>query len=358
MGVASPDISSAQDPWWAEATAHWGALHRKPVANPDVWYRVGDGLFVLRSDDATLNTRMQQLYGDCACGPPDPGDTAPRLRCELRLAAPFALATFDDPEPLDPIAFALTVFPDRGYIEHPAPAQGWRLFGAEPQFAFTGPHLLADRRTPWQGFVGNLAVNRLLRLQHDVVFFHAAAACIGDRAVLLMGPKGSGKTTLSLALAALGHAFLGDELIGVRLSSSELVPVRRSATIKPGPAAAVVTEKLAQVPSVAEQFPDGGIRRRVSTSRLFPSAPPSPPPHRLAAIVFLEPFTRAAHLERLRGSRDDVRRLTPLACSLWGMRPERRVLALASLVGRVPSYLVRPGPPEATAALIAQSVEE
>jgi hypothetical protein len=327
-----------------------------PVANPVAWYRVGDGHFALRSDDAALRERVLQLYGDCACAPPAPGDTAPRVRCEVRVAERFALVTFEDPEPLDPIAFALTVFPDRGYAEHPSSAPGWRLFGAEPQFAFAGPHVLADRRTPWQGFVGNLAVNRLLRLQRDVVFFHAAAALVGGDGVLLMGQKGTGKTTLSLALAALGHAFLGDELIGVRLPSDELVPVRRCATVKPGPAAAAVEEALARVPSVDEQFPDGSVRRRVPASSLFPASD-RPPPHHLAAIVFLEPFAATPHLERLVPTRTDVRRLTPLACSLWGMAGERRVMGLASLVARVPCYLVRPGPPEETAALIAQTVE-
>lgn len=328
-----------------------------PVANPVAWYRVGDGHFALRSDDAALRERVLQLYGDCAVASPAPGDADPSVRCDVRVTSSFVLVTFQDPEPLDPIAFALTVFPERGYAEHDSSASGWRLFGAGPQFAFAEPHVLADRRTPWQGFIGNLAVNRLLRLQRDVVFFHAAAVLVGGRGVLLMGQKGTGKTTLSLALAALGHAFLGDELIGVRLPSLELVPVRRSATIKPGPAAAAVVEALARAPSVDEQFPDGSVRRRVPASRLFPAVV-RPPPHHLAAIVFLEPFTSTPHLERLVPARSDVRRLTPLACSLWGMAGERRVMGLASLVARVPCYLVRPGPPEETAALIAQTVEE
>jgi serine kinase of HPr protein (carbohydrate metabolism regulator) len=52
--------------------------------------------------------------------------------------------------------------------------------------------------------------------------------------LLLVGPKGSGKTTISLALAARGHDFLGDEMAGVRIGSLELVPVRRSLAVRDG----------------------------------------------------------------------------------------------------------------------------
>lgn len=330
---------------------------QKPVADSARWYRVGDGHFGLQSDDAPLRERVQDLYGECVGPAPAPHDRLPRLHCAVRLSDVSALATFDDPEPIDAIAFAHAVFPDRGYAERQSPSTDWRLFGAAGEFACSGPHILADRRTAWQGFIGNLAVNRLLRLQHDVVFFHAAATLAGQRGVLLMGPKGSGKTTLSLALAALGHSFLGDELIGIRLPSDELVPVRRSATIKPGPAAAAVTAALAGVPTVTEQFPDGSVRRRVPASRLF-SQGTTGAPHRLAAIIFLEPFAATPRIARLDPTRADIGRLTPLASSLWGFAPERRAMDLASLLTRIPCYLLRPGHPDQTAPLIAQTVEE
>jgi hypothetical protein len=361
VGVVGPSDTLAPDRWWAEAGAHWAEVLHVPVADSVRWYRVGDGHFGLQSDDNQLRERVQELYADCACPTPPSQDTAPRLCCSVRVpaSAAYALITFDDPEPIDPVAFALAAFPDRGYGEQPGGPSGWRLFGAAGEFAFSGPHLLADRRTVWQGFVGNLAVNRLLRLQREVVFFHAAATLAGDQGVMLMGPKGSGKTTLSLALAARGHAFLGDELIGIRLRTGELVPVRRSATIKPGPAAAAVAAALQRVTVATERFPDGSVRRRVPASRLLPTATSqaSRLPSRLTTLMFLEPFAAAPRLQRFHPTPQDVRRLTPLAASLWGIAPERRAMDLVSLLTQVSCYLLRPGAPEETAALIAQTVE-
>ena len=176
-----------------------------------------------------------------------------------------------------------------------------------------------------------------------------------------MGPKESGKTTLSLALAARGHEFLGDETAGVRLKTREVVPVRRTAAIRPGPAAVAVRTALAAGRYPRERFPDGSVRIRARGTRLFPHAGEGHEPSGstpLGAIVFLGGFSPVPQLSRVAPGREHLARLTPLACSLWDAPPARRALDLAALLGAVPCYMLNAGSPEATAALIDRTLEE
>ena len=43
---------------------------------------------------------------------------------------PLAAVIFDDPEPLNSFAFCRALFPDRGYVEGPAGAAGWRTIAS------------------------------------------------------------------------------------------------------------------------------------------------------------------------------------------------------------------------------------
>jgi hypothetical protein len=330
-----------------------------PVVSPVSWYRLGDGHLAFQCDDTELRERMLELHADAIA--PGPGAGGPTVRCEVRVNAGTALASFEDPDPLEAAAFACAVFADRGYARGGSVAPGWERVddpGPPPAaLALAERFVLADRGASWQRFVGNFAVNRVLRLQKDIVFFHAAAVVVGTRGVLLIGPKGAGKTTLSLALGSQGHGFLGDELVGVRPETGALVPVRRSVTIKSGPAARGVRRALARAATTAEMFPDGAPRRRLPASRLVAGVAP-PSDRRLDAIVFLAPFAPTPGVERVAASRELVRRLSPLACSLWAVSPARRAAQLAALVARSACYLVRPADPDDTASLLARTLEE
>ena len=63
---------------------------------------------------------------------------------------------------------------------------------------------------------------------------------------MLVGPKGAGKSTLALALAARGHALLGDEHACYLPATGELLPFRRPVGIKPGPRSSAVEGALAR----------------------------------------------------------------------------------------------------------------
>lgn len=346
---------STRGPWWHDAPAIVARIETGRSFPPPAWYRIGEGWLGVASDHAPFANRFRALFGECAGGSPEPGTLA--VRCGVRsLQRPaIALVTFDDPEPLDQVRFAQRVFADRDDAPVLTEQPGWSRFG-DAILAAADRLLLVRRGAPWQGFVGSLAVNRVLRLQRDVLFFHAAAAAIGGRGVLIVGPKGSGKTTLSLALAARGHGFFGDEMTGIHMPGRDVVPVRRAASVRPGPGARAVTRALAARRFATDRFPDGTTRRRVGVGSLFPAA--AAQPATLAQIVFLRGFAPLPRAEPFVAARShDVRLLTPLACTLWDHAPGRRAMQLLSLLAGTRCAFLDVGEPDATARAIEQLVE-
>ena len=347
--------------WWQDAAELYRQLGVIPVPTRREWYRLGDGYLEIRSDDDPFRERLELLFRECVV-PAPAEDGLPRVRCTVRgpAGAAVALVTFDDPEPLDQIRFALELFPDRGYGETPSAVPDWRLLtlpmpGGVGGVAVSGDRLLVHRSTPWQALGGSLAMSRLFRLQRNLLFLHAGSVGIGGQGVLLMGPKGAGKTTLSLALAARGHAFLGDEIAGVRLDSLELVPVRRSLAVRDGPRAAAVGAALDREEAPYEPFPDGTSRRRAFAGQLFGEPAESLP---LRRLVFLRGKGPAARLDPAPAGRELLGLLTPLGASMWGRTPMQAMRALLRLVSSVPAVMLDLGPPEATAELLAESLEE
>lgn len=347
--------------WWQAAPALARQLDAAPVPAVSEWYRLGDGYLEIRSDDGPFRERLELLFRECAV--PEPGaDGLPRVRCTVLApaGADVALVTFDDPEPLDLVRFSLELFPDRGYSEAPSPIADWRLLtlptpGGTGCLAISGDRLLVHRATPWQALVGSIAMSRLFRLQRGLVFLHAGSVGIGGSGVLLLGPKGAGKTTLSLALAARGHALLGDEIAAVRIATLELVPVRRSLAVRDGPRAAAVGAALDGAQAPYEPFPDGSRRRRAFAGQLFPEPAEALP---LRRLVFLGGKGPAARLEPAPAGRGLLGRLTPLGASAWGRSPIHLMRDLLRLVSEVPAVLLELGPPEATAELLATSLED
>ncbi len=343
-----------------EAAAQLGRFATVTAPRHAAWYQLADGVLGINTDDRTFGQRFQELYAECERGSPDDGDAsgAARVRCTVRTdaASAVSLVAFQDPEPLDQLAFTLALFPARGYHEIASPVAGWRLLDGPGVVAFSDRHVLTHCDRPWQRLVANLAVNRVLRLQRDTLFFHAAAVSVRGSGVALMGPKGTGKTTLSLAVASHGHGFLGDEIVGFRVASRDLIPLRRAAYIRPGPAAGLVRAAVTRAHLPAETFPDGSVRWRAHVGRLLGTEPPSPVP--LWGIVFLRGFGKSPRLTRLHAGRELLPWLTPLACSLWGSSAQRRALQLMQMLSSVPCFALTAGPPDDTAELVAALVED
>lgn len=346
---------------WLDAASLSSRLGGQAAATGAERYRLGDGYLEVLSADPGFGQRLGMLYRECRVDD-DPADDLPRVQCTVRTAEgeSVGLVTVEDGEPLDLADFILQVFPDRGYRELPCAAPGWRAvdLGNDDggSVALHGNQMLFRGQNAWRALAGSVAVSRLIRLQRRLLFFHAASVGVAGSGLMLVGPKGAGKTTLSLALAARGHAFLGDEIAGVRLGTQELVPLRRSLAIRNGPRAESVTRALERTSAALEIYPDGSERRRAQPAELFPSGSPVALP--LKALVFLRGFAAAPSVERFEPGREHLLELTPMGATLWGMSPARRAFDMLNLLSRARCYRVVLGGAEESAACIERIMEE
>ena len=344
--------------WWQHACS----LRAELASDNSAWtapevYRFGEGLLDLDLDEPNFRQRFREVYAECALPSSAVHEDGVRVRCTMRTGqVPQALwLAFDDADLCDMLDFSLRLFPERGYDEIPSPVAGWRCLtrAATPRLPFMlvqGNQGIIDRSQPWQAFVGACMVNRVLRLQQDVLFFHAASVGVGERGLLLIGPKGAGKSTTALTLASRGHAFLGDEIAAVRQRSGDMLPLRRAISIRPGPCAQVLEDKLRAGSYPLETFPDGTVRMRAQMQQLFPDARARP--LCLRSALFLRQFTARPRLEPFTFTPQHVSLLQPLSCTLWGVSPGRRLLEFLTLFGRIRCYFLDVGAPEETADLI------
>ncbi|HLY63029.1 MAG TPA: hypothetical protein VKV95_19960 [Terriglobia bacterium] len=348
--------------WWNQASSIVDDFTGRQVwSEPVDWYQLGEGFLGVAADDSSFKLRFRQIFAECSTPPPNAGQ-GPVVKIMVRsLDQPsLALINIEDPEPLDSIQFALSLFANRGFVEVPSPVAGWRLLAGpgkrtEPLMAVQGNLAIADRNQPWQAMVANCVVNRVLRLQPNHLFFHAASVAIHGSGILLSGPKGSGKTTTSIALASRGHSFLGDEVAAVRTNSNELIPFRRSVAIKPGPCAQIVDERLKEGMYTTELLPDGTARVQIALGTLFPDSIAQPSP--LRSIFFLRGFAARARAEQFSPKINHVQLLAPLGGTLWGVSPSQRMMRFLSLLSKIRCYFLDVGAPEETASLVEDTME-
>jgi hypothetical protein len=343
--------------WWLRASEIVATRsQRRGAGVRPSRYRLGHGCLVLDCEDEALVRRFLQLYPEGAdadsCSKP-----STRVTCTVRLYDDVRLAEvmFEDPEPLDPVVFCQSVFPDRDYVEGPSSADGWRTIASRrdpgaTQIALRENYALVERRRIWRPFIANYAINRVLRLQRETLFFHAASIGIDGRGVMIVGRKASGKTTTSMALAASGHNFLGDEVAAVDGTTKAMLPFRRAVSIRAGLCARRVREHLVGWRCPTEKFPDGGERTLVNISSIFPQAGASSTT--LSCVFFLRHFARYPAAEPFAFGTQHFPMLSPLACSMWGVPIGVRILNLSRMLRGVRCYILDPGQPEATADLI------
>jgi hypothetical protein len=358
----SADLQSrSASSWWQEPS---GLLARFSGAygesRPCDWYRIVDSFLGVDSEDLTLRRRFRKLYAEFLCPLPSPSEATQGLLCHIKTVdgLPVHLVTFTAPSEIAIIDFILALFPGRGYVEMDCAADGWRSIGfankTAPLLTARGSQVLVDAREAWQPLIANCAVNWVMQMQQGLLFFHAAAVAIGAEGVLFAGEKGAGKSTLSLALAARGHDFFGDEIAGVRTGTFELAPFRRAVSIRKGPQAPPVVEGLRSKFCFTDTFPDGTVRSRASASDLFPAANARPRP--LRWVFFLRGFEERPRAESFHPRSQDLRLLAPFACTFWGRSSAARITEVAKLLSTVNCYFLFPGQPEDTAKLVERIV--
>lgn len=357
--------------WWLQPWEVISGISRRPsAAVRTACYRFGDSFLEIDSTYSPVFDALRLWYGECAISDPLPAGTS-RIRCSVRSLddPPLILVSFrglDDPRHE---AAAPGVFQHLSRAKYPVvdgSVSGWRLTysserAARPFLATRGFDSLLDLREepggPPPGFLLSHIVSAVIGLQRDVLFVHAASVGIHGTGVLLMGHGGAGKTTLSLALATRGHAFLGDNQACVRIRSRELLPFPRSASIKPGPRARAVDELLNQHPHETTVLPDG---RTVILMRIPPPEVGALP---LGGFFYLRRIGDRPILERFKPAMTDgtfLARVGSDPMAVFGVSPSRRlmgVMVLMEMLSEVPCHFLDAGAPEETAALIERTME-
>lgn len=349
------------------------ARRRASLTVERVCYRFGDSFVTIDSDYAPLLRAFELWYGECAVSESPPPDA--EFRCSVR--------QLDDP-PLISLSFripgngseeraALAAFRSLGRATYhivDGPAPGWRVMfrssdAPRPFMATRGFDALVDPGeeppTLPPGLLANYVVGAVMGVQRDVLQIHAASVGIGGRAALLMGHGGAGKTTLSLALASRGHPFFGDNQACIRIRSREVLPFRRSASIKPGPRAQAINEALEEQPGEKIDLPGGRSITLMRVGNSFPAT--DSPALPLGAFFYLRSIGDHPTLERFSPAMTNqafLSRLTSDPMSVYGVSPSRRlmnVMILMDILSGVPCFFVDAGKPEETAALIEETME-
>ena len=207
-----------------------------------------------------------------------------------------------------------------------------------------------------------IAVNR----QSYLMQIHAGAVFDGSACILLPGPPGSGKTTLTAALTAAGFGYLSDEAALVEPTPDGSLAVR--------PVPLALTVKRGSLDLLAGLYP--GLRELAEHSRQdgrdvrYLSPPPAARlpdrPLPVRSLVFphvgartrLSPLSRIEALSRLLGEclalPED---LTPERVRMlvrWMRRLECYELSLGSLEEAVALVSSRPAPRAERAAILRQ----
>lgn len=354
--IAEPGFVE-RPPWWQKPSDIL-ACFEGPSSPGCKWYRIADASLGIESDDFALRARFQKVYGEClsGCG----ATVEPRLHCRVQTVeeVPAHSVTFTGPGETELIDFMLDLFRDRGYVEVKPETSGWRAVGvtgrSHPILISKGNRFLVDAAEPWQPLIANTTVNWAMSMQPDVLFFHAGAVGVGDAGVLFIGGKGTGKTTLSMALAACGQHFLGDEVAAVRTSTTEILAMRRAVSIRQGPRSSSIDQTLRDKRYPTELFPDGSTRVRVDPGEFFPSSQERSP--LLRSIFFLRTFEDRARVEPFHPRVADFQLLAPLPCSFWGTSPAKPLMQVAKLLSSVNCYNLYPGMPDETASLVERIV--
>lgn len=222
-----------------------------------------------------------------------------------------------------------------------------------PSEAKTGLHFADgvctfETHPRWQRVLAHFVFLRALRRRPDALFLHAASLAVQDRGVLICGPKGAGKTTIALALAARGHVLLGDETAAYAVDTAELLPLRRPARVKPGPRSSFVDRALRSSRYATD---DDGL----TSIPLSPLFPPAAGPVRLHSVVALKGFAPTPEVRAVPAGRAMLAALQPLPPALDDSAM-RVVLRLASLLSRAACFEVRLGDADATAAALEAAV--
>jgi len=325
----------------------WGGW----VATASDWYRLADGRLNLQTDHHPFAERFRSNYRECLTS--DAGDL-PATVCQVRvLNSPSLVVARLTGSPLPWEAFP-RLFLDAADVATVSPVGArWQVAQTTHpvgEVAFAPDEVILQQDRPWQVFVAGVAVSRTLSAQQHVLFFHAAAIAIDGRGFLLLGLSGTGKTSISLELAARGHDFYGDDLVGVEHGTRALVPLRRAAHVRRGPSSRLVRAALSDVDT-----PEDSDRKRAVVGELFPRA--GAKAASLDYVICLRSFSDTTCLEAFDPSPADLSWVTPYASSVCAGNSGSQTMRIISLFSEATCFFLDAASPDGAADALEQIAE-
>jgi hypothetical protein len=182
---------------------------------------------------------------------------------------------------------------------------------------------------------------------------YGCAVALHGRTVVLVGPSGTGKTTLALALRRYGGCLYGDEMTVVHRRDATATAIGRRLAVRERSLALLGDERLSAVVRAGERYADGTgdtyyVCRRVLDAKVG-TAPPLP----LGALVVLRRGDGATRLRTLSKAHAAL-----AAAPYLGSRPGdlSEVGALGALLRDAAAFELSVADPHPGAALIAATV--
>jgi HprK-related kinase A len=232
------------------------------------------------------------------------------------------------------------------------PVSALRRF-IRPSIAIQGGYILPEA-APLPLSLGLLAAEMAMNLQvalgeRHYLLLHAATVAKGDKAIILTGESGSGKSTMSAVLMSEGWRFMGDEFALVDPQTGMLHPFPRPVSLK-NASMTVLSERVKpdRFGPLMRETPKGDIRHLIPdrTSIAAMDVPARP-------IAILFPRYGEASATRPVGQGEAFVRLTQASTNYTALG-ERGFTALSRLVSKVPATAIDYPDTQAGIALVNQ----
>ncbi|HEX4595639.1 MAG TPA: hypothetical protein VH157_15245 [Bryobacteraceae bacterium] len=187
----------------------------------------------------------------------------------------------------------------------------------------------------------------IIRSQRRSIAIHAATIPIGNSTALLVASSGTGKTTLSLALARRGLPAAGDDVALVEPDTLDVIPIPRCFHVDDRGAALLEADGL--------RLPPAWARFRFIVPNDFGA--PAAPPSRTGRLIFMR-GPRAGHASIAPVSQAEM---TARLLSETGKGPlsdPETIAVISRLAASASCFALTPGPLGETADAVAALLNE
>ena len=107
-------------------------------------------------------------------------------------------------------------------------------YNEETKELYINGHLFCKVRGDLEPTLEASLIGYAVKTEKNYAPLHAGSVVIDNKGILILGQKGSGKSTLSLQLADLGAIYLGDELSFINFDALSIKPFPKAGTLKLG----------------------------------------------------------------------------------------------------------------------------